>query len=479
MTKIVYWNIQNFAINKIANPKVGIEKGTDNLTYAQSSASRYTLIKNTIEATIADIIVIVEVSSGAKGNGDLSSNNAGVQGAIRILTDLRAVAPNAQWRMVPPLKLSGNNTKETVAIFYRGVSGSGINQVNRYFTGPNTWTGGLGGLSSDALNPTATNYIGAPYDTFLTPTLPTPPTLPTRQIPPEAQYRANQWESQSAARIAFQSTTPSKPIKWLRFRRPFMACFFEEGPGTTKRNLTLFALHLDPKPKWASYTLNTLLTQVEDIMSDSDVSAKETKILCGDFNLNALTNAGADANIYAALNNYVPLLNPPATMGGGIDLATYEGYFATHLQLPTVDDNNVPIEDYRFLWSSNTTASFYPGYNYYDTADNNLYSIDNILVKPSSGTPNYQFTIMNPVVGTPFNLVAAPAGAPTGSITFSSQFTSPNIAITTSLNKKIKADWLQSPAYIYTQGNAIALISWGNYGRIISTSDHLALYASV
>jgi hypothetical protein len=476
MTKIVYWNIQVFGINKIANPSTVEDPNTGGLTYAASSASRYTLIKNTIEANTPDIIVIVEVSAGGARAGDLPANGAGVQGATRILTDLRTADPNAEWRMVPPLKLTIINNTETVAVLYRGVSGSLAtnDQVTRYFTGPNTWTGGENGISSNSAAATASDYP-VPYANFLD----TP-----RQIPQGAQYRGNnghQWESQSAARIAFYPVQEEKkrtrsqmnndPVHWGNTTRaPFMTSFHEVfSDGTAARNLTVFSIHTTPGTP--SRVFVTQLSQTLDIVTEP--VADEIKIICGDFNLNALLANGDKSAVYESLTAtnalYTSLINPPDTMQAGTDLRTYKGQFATHIQLPRVDDNDVLIEDDRFLWSTATDNSNYPGYNYFDPVVNSqnspqgFYSIDNILVWPganAANNPYYQFTILNPVVGSPFNIVN-PA--------FTSQFTALPVGMI----------WPQDPAPTYTQDNAIALISWGNYGRVISTSDHLALYASV
>ncbi|MNN60227.1 hypothetical protein D3C81_1753960 [compost metagenome] len=98
----------------------------------------------------------------------------------------------------------------------------------------------------------------------------------------------------------------------------------------------------------------------------------------------------------------------------------------------------------------------------------NFFSIDNMLVNPLVPGNNYQFTVMNPVSGTPFTVAGAmPAGVPIGTRPLAAQFT----------NVPAGMAWPQSPAAVYAVGQARTLNGWANYGYLRSTSDHLALFA--
>jgi hypothetical protein len=150
-----------------------------------------------------------------------------------------------------------------------------------------------------------------------------------------------------------------------------------------------------------------------------------------------------------------------------MNLAPYEGYFATHIKRAPTSKTAAS----RFLWSQNlANQSFYPSYGYIGSRFvANFYSIDNILVRPL-GMHAYNTTIMNPIVGTPFNQVAMPAGAPPiGTIPIGTAFTNPPAG-----------GWPNSPAAgVYTLGRANMLCSWANYSHIYSTSDHFALYSVI
>lgn len=499
MTNIVYWNIENFGINKFNDPsrkrpRYGQGKNGGN-SPAVASAQRRTNLAAILNATQPDIIVVVEVSSGAGGGGDLATNTGGLNGASYILDLLRAnpLDPNnAEWRLVPPLKVGAGGLTESVAVFYRGVSGTvgTPTEVQRYFTGPNIWTGANVSVAAGAPAPYPGVAVGWPNILeFLDP----PGAAAARNIPVGAQYNGNLAESTVAARISFAAQVgaiPAPPvaggfINYNGLRQPYMVSFVEEdNTGAITRNLTIIAVHSPPNFIGATNYMNVLLSGAADVAAPPDVvNHNEIKIVCGDFNLNAITALGARTNAYNTLVglNYTALLYPPPALPGGIALESYQGYLATHIK--PARRNAQRTKNSRFLWSDNTVGapvpSHYPGYRYIGSdIVNNFFSIDNILVQPAPGAP--QFTIMNQVTGTPFNLVGGlPVGVPVGTRIMPHGLTNLPLAPAIPPAGPLPIAWPQAPAPNYAAGLARSLNGWSNYGNLRGTSDHLALFASI
>jgi hypothetical protein len=367
--------------------------------------------------------------------------------------------------LVPPLRVGRRpgSKPETVAVIYQGVSGG----VRRYFTGPNLWVGGANGHS------TAPGFgvVGNAYpaarnlDTMLVP--PVVPAVPVRNIPGGALYNGGLAENVVAARTRFRlAGAPAYWVDYQIYRPPYMATFTEaDALGNVQRNLSLFAVH-SPAVSGDAGVFIVYLQNTQDVVAG--LGANETRIIGGDFNLSVLAPDGGPSNVYAPLGpHYVPLLQsagaPPAA-----NLRAYRGYFATHIK-PKPGTNT---EATQFLWSDATTNAPYPGYGYIGSDQvANFYSIDNILVWPHQGAPyNYQTTVMNSIVGTPFNAVAPiPGGAPPGTAALAQQMNNAPVG------------WPPAPnaPRVPNIGGRNSLTSWDNYGYQKSTSDHFAVFAVV
>jgi hypothetical protein len=204
----------------------------------------------------------------------------------------------------------------------------------------------------------------------------------------------------------------------------------------------------------------------------SALGANETRVVCGDFNLNLLDAAGNDAQQYAPLTaapfNYSVLLRPAG--GPPVGLEAYKGYFTTHIRpAPRLKRRTAAS---KFLWSDGLTPSAYPGYRYSGSnAVANLYSIDNILVRPAPVAAT-DITVMNLVTGTPIDAVAFPPGnPPIGTVPL----------VDCMMNLPAGAAWPQAPdGDDYPgAGRVNQLCGWRSYTRIYSISDHFALYAAL
>lgn len=454
MTRVLYWNIENFGFNKI-RPLTTKRDRAGAFIPDFKAADRLALILAHITAFNPDIFVVVETASGpSNGPGSLLSPTGGWQGCVELLQRIRNLTGLA-WNLVPPLVVGRAGRAESVAVFYKPVipAVGGAAAGRRLFTGPNAWSPAGSGRSFDpnvAHAPAAGNYTPLLRSACFT--------VANRPIPATALNPGNLNESLCAARVDFVDNTGAA-INYGGLREPYMVTFCEtvDGPPVVvQRNLTLFAIHSPPQYVAANAYLNGL-ANVRDI--SAALGGLETRIITGDFNVNLLSQNGNDPARYAALTGlgYALQLQPPA-LAPPPALEAYKGYFATHLK----------SRSSTIFWSTNAVAGAvpYPGYRYIgSSSSSNLYSIDNILVR---GGAAGQFTIANTVVGTPLNVVnPPPGGAPMGAVGIASHFQAPPLV------------WPPSPAPAFAPGDRQRYRDWRNMGHIRSTSDHLALFVTV
>ena len=463
MTRVLFWNLQTFGINKINNPYFNRRgAGIGGLTLQQASVMRRNLVGAILTAAAPDIIVLVEVASGDSYPDDLATNTDGWAGAVYLLNLLRAGNAGAGWRLVPPLRVgrTPGSKPETVAVFYKGVSGG----VNRFFTGPNLWVGGANGHSTQP----GVGVVGNAYPAARSlNTMLVIPGNAARNIPGGALHNGGLAENVVAARTRFRlSGAPAYWVDYQVYRPPYMVTFTEANAmGAVQRNLTLFGVH-SPAVAGDPGTFIIYLQNTEDVVAA--LGANETRVIGGDFNLSLLAANGGPSNVYAPLGpNYVPLLDSPGAPAPA-NYSAYVGYFSTHIMRKPQSNTEASL----FLWSDPNTNSPYPGYGYVGSRFvANFYSIDNILVWPHQGPPyNYQTTILNPAVGAPFNQVLpTPNGAPQGTVALGQQMTNAPVG------------WPPAPNAPRVQniGGRNSLTGWNNYGYLYSTSDHFALVAVV
>jgi len=499
LSRVVFWNIQQFALPKIDDPDFTVtgkrrRRVAGGQTPNQASTARANLIAAVFAAAVPDIIVVIEVSSGADGQ-DRATNSGGMQGAISMLNTLRAGDAASEWRMVPPLRIGTGGPEETMAVLYKGITAAGTPaQVNRFFTGPNLWVGAQNGVSTvPAFGVVGNAYPGvvAAGDPDLNAML-VYPGNPVRNIPAGALHNGGGAipEDTVAARIRFQQTAAlggGVMNAYGNYRQPYMVTFTEQDVAGNLEDLTIFGVHTPPNATAVNFI--TWMTNTAEVVDP--LGANETRVIGGDFNPELTNLAGRPSGVYAPLNgatfHYMPLLQSPGAAGAlapappappplpPSSFDVWQGYFATHILR---SKTNVVSE---FLWSSPNKLSAYPGYRYYGSEFGpNLTSIDNILVWPIQPAPghNYLTTIMNLVVGTPFTAANAyvPGGGtaaapPTGSIVLPSGMAPAAAGY---------AAWPVSPtAPLTNQGTRRHLTSWAQYGKIRSTSDHFAVFANL
>lgn len=434
MTRILYWNIENFGINKIQNPRTKRQKGA-RYTQDESSADRLGYILDHIHETTPDIFILVEVETPYNDNRGTMCGGDGNLGLLELLDIFRTL--NADWCLVPPL-ITGN--KESVGVFYRHT------QVT--FTGPNWWSGGFGPTVAVAA------AGAAAY----------PP--PWNNCLPAGNYRA--------AKVQFASAVAPGNVDFGDGTRHPYQTTFTDGAG---RTLNIYSVHAPAN----YFGATNFLTHISNIQEFSVAPpANEVQLVLGDFNL-SLLSVFTDTynNCYHALTGlgspFTVALNPlPAAP---VPLEGYRGYYATHM---------VPRTSGR-CWSTVGENAFYPGYYYtgstdihgnYTTAND---SIDNILYRALPGTVIApQLTIINGLVASPYDNATPPAGANPGgacpqgvqafaqAINWSWAGLNPQWAALRAPNT--------APQFAAARGVRGWFQGWDVYGKIRSTSDHLPLF---
>ena len=442
MTRVLYWNIENFAFNKIANPQTGKRQRGGGLVQADAAQNRRWYVRQVLNAAAADIIVVVEVETAYDGRGRLT-RGAGGDGCIELLREIRA-AYNNQWMLVPPIQ---TGPRESVAVFYRS--------TRRYFAGPYVWPGGAAGVA--AAPGAATGAYPALFNNR----------LPNRLVPAGALQNAATNERRCAARVAFtyranHPTNANAAIDWGFSRAPYMVSFAETDgavPPNVLRNLTLFAIHAPAAYVFADTHLR-LLADVAQIYAAP--GGNEVRLVIGDFNINLLRGDLTEAGAYGPLQataGYTLALRPANPLPP--NLQGYQGYFATHIRRQFSAG----------CWSTQGNPVYYPGYDYIGSdIVAGLYAIDNAFTRYGGGGGAANFTILNAIARSPLQVGGAYGAGPPGTVPMPRLVDQPPPA---------------SPAYPpaqgpqHTPGLRAAFQGWAEYGYIRSTSDHLPLVIDI
>lgn len=442
MTRIMFWNVEKFGYNKVTNP-LGLRQTGGGLSQAAAAADRMTLMIRMVQQANPHILVIIEVATGAGGAGTVVSAK-GVMGAETLLLNMQW-AHAADWRLVPPLRTSN---REGVAVFYRS--------TNLVFSGPYQWSGGAGGAA-------ATGIAGAAYG------WPENMLIGGNVVPGAARYNPGVAENVCAAQTTGWTAppvgmAPPAPMPAFVPREPYFTTFAEVTGvgGMFLRDIAIFSIHA-PANAAAAGPYMAALAATNEIVNPS--VANEVRVVAGDFNVNLLSPAGVITGAYGPLlappGNFVLGLTPAPVPVAGFPAAG-PGYYATHMK---------PRTQAQF-WPPNAA---YPGYGYIGSGlVANLYAIDNMFTR--GGAPA-NFTILNPVVGSPYNAYAAPPGyAPPlgGAITVNRRAGLPAPAAEPPAPAAVP-----NPAGAANIGQKRSFQGWANYGRVRSTSDHLPIVMDV
>ncbi|AZJ32262.1 hypothetical protein SAMN05444344_3065 [Tenacibaculum mesophilum] len=452
MARVLYWNIQQFGINKINNPSRKRQRGSS-LSGQAASVNRRQYIMDTIVAHPPDILVIVETSTGGGAEGTLVTAG-GSQGALDLLNRIRA-ALGVNWMLVPPLILGVGGVSEGISVYY--------NSANLNFSGPWGWQGG--GNSSDSIA-----NIGAPN--LATYAAPWNNCLPAVAVP-GGNINAGINSNRLAGQWLF--TDNAMPPNRLQFpgvgnRPPYLTTFWE---AANNRTIKLLSYHAPPNNVAAANGTNQL-SNVREITND--LNADEVGIIVGDFNVN-IFNAYFEPIAYNNLISFLPAgagytraINPTANNGW-----PDKGYVFTHIK---TSNKAKP-------WFTNG----YPGYEYVGSNPNfqGYNSIDNILTRygAAAGGPAANITIINRVTGSPYNRVMpTPGGAPAGHYVYATNMSqipigAPNAGLPVALPLPPNGPGGNGGIAPGTIGGLSQFKGWSNYGHIRSTSDHLPLIIDI
>ena len=471
MTRILYWNIENFSVNKFWQPNLkrrrdGTRAGGP---FTQCSLNRLNYFFQVLDDALVlnnnrvpEIVVIIELESGVTGRGTLVTGN-GPTATQSLVDEVRTWTGNNNWMVVPPLY---TGPTEGVIVLY--------DSTNLIFTGPNRWPGGgpsavpLPRLAAPLVAP-ASQYPASWNGYIRTGVL-------NRVIPGASLYNSNYYENEMAARVAgFTSSAGASLVPLpggmpalgapmdgnLGPRTPYMVTFFRPAAGmAAAENITLCSIRA-PANNNAARNYMTALACTQEI-SNAPVG-NERKVVVGDFNFNLFTNAGVVPQRYQYFQQLgygtevapVPLVGfvaPAPPLG-------YFEYFATHL---AKQKNAVS-------WSDAHTQRYYPGYGY---VSDRYKCIDNIFVR---GGALANTTVLNPVVGSPYNVVPAPVPVWLTPV-MQGHFTIDCLCPCYNAPNPVPA-W-QAPRYGTNQAEIRQVFrGWNNFGRIRSTSDHLPIMA--
>lgn len=457
MTRVLFWNINNFSSNKIDNQ-------TNQLTAAQSLARANHIIFDVFNQQVPDIFVVVEVFN--RRNETLLSGvpvfgNARV-GVTQLLTEIRLATGNAQWMVVPAITSGKYGYTEGVAVFYNSAN---LHFLGPYVYGPDYTT--VAGYTqpmnracplADTVRPAnrPNTWPDGPqaYPGPWAGCLPNRAyALPNTNMPNEDML-AGQWQFPANGGVLSFPNDQN--------RSPFFTKF---GDPNNNRIINLYSVHTSP---------DSAVNGTRQVINIPNIApgGNEVTVIAGDFNVDCF----ATNSLYA----YQGLLNANFVMGldprdgmGQINNDRWP-YCMTHL-LPTADAMPFGTAN---VAQPDAQANVYPRFGYMGSSWPNVTmtgALDNIFVRYGLNTAGVMqnMTVVNSVVGSPYTALDGntPAAAQ-------------NVVGALNYPVRINGGGIALPGgEDVNSGVAQQLIGWfqqyGNFGVIRDTSDHLPLVIEV
>jgi hypothetical protein len=459
MTRILYWNINNFCRNKIADPNDNGE-----------SADRQTHIVNQVFLpNLPDIFIVVEVyfRRAYEMHAGVPVSEASRGGVIGLLDAIRA-ATNNNWMVVPALWSGKAGYCEAVAVFYNQ---NAVQFDGPYVFGPDyrTVLGNAEPLDRGCPYANTARPAWAPGTwkngpLFYPNSWRNPPGGGGSCLPARASAIPGVNEDKLAGQYEFYDAFGGQ-IHFPREeqRSPYLT-YFIDAAG---RRLKIFAVHTSPK-----YAAQGL-AQLQHIQ-ELPPAANEVSVVVGDFNVDPFDNRAA----YNGLTNNGFQLHFDSIQGGGIQL-NRRPYCLTHY-LPT--NHATPFGTLGGV-AAGPTHDVYPRLGYMGSMGGNRFTVpvtagalDNVLTQYGGGAAvppaNSNKTIVNSVVGTPYNAVPGMVPATLADLVGGLGFAS-------SLNAAVPTPNGQNSTLGLAGFHQMVFQAWNNFGRIRSTSDHLALLIDV
>ena len=457
MTRILYWNIENFSHNKI------FDESTDR-DYDKSQERSAHIVNTVMGANLPDIFVIVEIygrTRDVSNEGVVVNSDGNVGFTVLLLLEEIRSRHGRRWCLVPPINLGAFGFREATAVFY--------NSANLQFAGPYIWCNRrqqIGANQSQPLNggnfAAITNYSNNWLEGLPHPNNPIPELRLNRTfnvggyVTPEYQF-AGQWEYYN----------PAPPYNRLFFpsdynRSPFLTQFVDLTPGAGNRIIKIFSIHTSPS------TAGQAVEQLANVREIQNVLPGEVSVVVGDFNVDSFS----DFERYNGIGRlgYTMHLSPLSPVDG-LNYDDRKRYCLTHL-LPV--PQACPFNTIGVV--PDPQHNFYPRFGYMGSYINPHLSdtgcIDNVFTRYGGGVavapPASNISIINTVVGKPYNVMPAPAGVTaelTGGYAYPSTLA--------------PADRIPLPGGINPALGVGNFRNWNNFELIHSTSDHLALIIDV
>lgn len=447
MARILYWNIGNFSRTKIFREDPPLE-------YQQSMDRLNHIVNEVIAPAAPDVFVLVEAYArvrevGLQGTA-LREDSPVAFGLLLLLEEIRDRL-GRRWCLCPPVNIGNFGFREAVGVYY--------NAQTIQFAGP--WIYAQPGPQdvTRALPITPANLTGLRgythdwRDAMPNPQNPIDVLQLNRTWNAGGGVAINEWQSAGQWEYYANGTRMNFPDE--DHRSPFHVDLLEVASGRTIR---LFAVHTSPQ------TAVQATVEIGKIPEINQFPANSVSVVIGDFNVdsfNAQEN-GAYTNLDSA---YEMALDP---RNGNTFTPARKPYCMTHL-LPmdlATPFNNTGV-------NTDPQHNVYPRRGYMGSITinprgaNDSGAIDNAFVRYATGSqgPARNTTIVNTLVGKPYTQQPAPPGV-TADLTGGNAYAS-------SCANLIPATGVNPPV------DTIGFPNWGNFGKVYSTSDHLALSVDV
>jgi hypothetical protein len=461
VARILYWNVNNFSIRKI------FDEGTpQEFQYSQDRLNH--IVRQVIAPNAPDVFVLVEAFRRVREVGDQGmtvGGNTRVGFAMLLLADEIRHSLGPTWCLVPPVNIGNFGFQESVGVYY--------NCQTMQFTGPWIYCQPNAAVQiNKACPPTAGNLTRIRnwkhdwLDELPNPNNPDPARRLNRTWGPGPGVNINEWQSAgqweyyTAQNVRMNFPDPDN-------RSPFHVDFVETA--APNRRIRLFAVHTSPS------TAVGATIKIGTIPEVNQFPANSVSVVIGDFNVDSFDQAqnraykGIGAGGYQVnpnlYQNYEMALDPWA---GAFVALGRKAYCMTHLlpgNLATPFNNTgVPTDPQHNVYPR---RGYMGGVNINTQGASDTGAIDNAFVHYTPGTLTLprNTTIVNTIAGKPYTQQPAPPGvgvALTGGVGYASSLANP-----------IPPGGVNPPVDPLGFGN------WNNFGKVYSTSDHLALSVDV
>jgi hypothetical protein len=440
MTRVLFWNINNFSSNGFyphpgaAQRSVGDDGEYGVPAATQDAEDRKAVLLAAVNEAEPDLISVVEIKPGAIGLP--AASLLADQASKSLLEDFQGLEFEgaAEYRMVPPLISGVNRRAEGIAVYYRS--------DRLQFLGPWGWSGAAG-MPIAAIPEGETAEYPMAWRT-----------LRQREIP-EGWMNEGLWEDELAGQCAFVNGGALN-FPEPNHRKPWLTCFRDFAEEENERLIKLLSFHAPPDIDAVEGV--DKLSDVEEVAIEA-MEENEVRCIVGDFNVSSLEGAEAE-EAYGALEEaeFAMQLDPHA-VGVGNELPQ-RGYYVTFLKrsqqsTPWISDNE------------GTKVFGYPAFGY--MSDN---AIDNAFTcyGAAAGEPE-NATVINPVTHSPYNVIPAPEEIPPGVIGVASAMNEPNVFEYNPAEEEMGIDGTDMNADQATED----FQEWPEYTHIRSCSDHLPI----